>query len=93
MESLRWGDLAAGNLRSLRAEWSAIWMDLKKKALPARSSRPSQGEGELHRKLCIGSACPYDSNPPTPVGWTDTTYGIAGWTKPQVLAARIFASI
>jgi hypothetical protein len=57
------------------------------------ASLASLGEGDLHRTLCIGSACPYDSIPPTPVGWTDTTHGIAGWTKPQVLAARNFASI
>lgn len=25
------------------------WMELKDKDLPARSSRPSQGEGEVHR--------------------------------------------
>ena len=28
-------------------------MELKRKALPARSSRPSQGEGEIFRKPCL----------------------------------------
>jgi hypothetical protein len=31
---------------------AARWFELKEKALPARSSRPSQGEGEVHRNPC-----------------------------------------
>ena len=46
-------------------------MELNDQALPARSSRPSQGEGEVDRKPCIRIPCRYDSIPPTPVGrWT-----------------------
>lgn len=44
------------------------------------SQRPSQREIEIHRKPCIRSPCPYDSIMPTPVGRTDTTDGVSGWT-------------
>jgi hypothetical protein len=67
------------------------WIELKDKALPTRSSRPSQGESEIHRTHCIPSPCPNDSIPPNPVGQTDTNHGMAGWTFRLVhLLTRIY---
>ena len=54
---------------------------LVEKALPARSTRPSQGEGESHYSTCIRSSCPHDSILLTEASRTDTTHRITEWTN------------
>jgi hypothetical protein len=56
------------------------WMELKDKALTARSSRPSQGLGEIQGIPWIRGPYPYAVIPPMPVGWPEKTRRIAGWT-------------
>jgi hypothetical protein len=54
---------------------------LEDQALPARSSRPSQGEGEGYGTPCIRSPSPDDSILPTEASRTDTTHRSTEWTN------------